>query len=357
MVKMRYAYDSSRIPVCVDQVPRGKACNCTCIECGKPVVARQGLILEHCFAHYAVTTCPGPSENKILRVTTVPESQMHAVAKKIISHNSIITVPTVNCDLSPLMNHPIPLFPPEKQNYKDAIAEFNAGDYRPDIRINTEHGKTDVEICVEHPVDDTKLKKVRRTGIRMMEITLTDIRENNKGKESGILYKDLRELVLHDALRRQWINHPFSNQIRNQVLNKALISGKPLYLNDKKYCPCNYDEKGNRNPRRQKCSTCKFHRVDINSGKEYCTTYNPWINDLPAYSLYKILSEKICPYCGAPIKLQFCKDIEKGSFFCCDDPWHKCRFTLDFAKTKAKLTAKHFPMPDYLNQDRSRLFR
>ena len=348
MVKMSYAYDQNREIVHVDQVPGGKACNCRCIECNEPVEAHQGHIRAHYFAHCAVSTCPGPSAEKLLKVTTVPESQIHAAAKKIITHNSSITVPTVSCNLSPLMNHPIPLAPPEKQDYKDAKTEYNAGDYRPDVRIDTAYGKTDVEICVEHSVDDAKIQKVRKAGVRMMEITLTDLADKNKGKDSGIPYKDLRELVLHDFSRRHWINHPYSDRIQNQILSETLLSGNTLYSSTHRYCPCNYDKDGRRNTRNQNCSTCKFHHVDQVSGKEYCSTYSSWINILPAYSLSIILSEKVCPYCGAPIQVRSCKKTGKGSFICCSDSWGKCRFRLDYDKTKAKLAAAHLSMPDYL---------
>ena len=350
MVKMLYAYDRNRKIVHVDQVARGKGCNCTCIECGKDVVSRQGSIREHCFAHYAVSTCPGPSADKLLQVTRVPESKIHAAAKKILSQNDGLTVPAVIADVAPVKNSPILLIPSEKIRYENAKEEYNAGNYRSDVRISTEYGKTDVEICVEHPVDDAKLEKVRKANARMMEITLTDVVKNTDSTDSGILYKDLRELVLNDSSRRKWINHPYSNRIRNKVLQETQLSDGILRIDSNKYCPCNYDQDGNLNPRHQSCSTCKFHRIDLVSGKEFCSTFSPWINLLPAHSISAILSEKTCPYCGAPIRRRFCKNADKGSFICCADPWGKCRFRLDYDKTKAKLADAHLSMPDYLTK-------
>ena len=60
--------------------------------------------------------------------------------------------------------------------------------------------------------------------------------------------------------------------------------------------------------------------------------------------------DAVCPYCGAPIQRRFCKNADKGSFICCADSWGKCRFRLDYDKTKAKLADAHLSMPDYLTK-------
>ena len=114
MVRMRYAYNPNGEIVHVDQVCRGRRDGCTCIECHEPVEAHQGQIRAHYYSHCKNTACPGPSKDKIRKLTTVSESQIHAYAKKIISRNSIIAAPVVSCDLSPLLEHPLPLYPPKK---------------------------------------------------------------------------------------------------------------------------------------------------------------------------------------------------------------------------------------------------
>jgi hypothetical protein len=37
--------------VCIDDARRGRQCDCVCIGCGAPVIARHGDMNEHCFAH------------------------------------------------------------------------------------------------------------------------------------------------------------------------------------------------------------------------------------------------------------------------------------------------------------------
>ena len=347
MVKIAYAYDPNRVIVHVDQVPGGIACNCRCIECGELLVARHGSERAHCYSHIGITTCEGPSEEKLKRLIPSPESKIHATAKKIVSHNSVITTPAVNCDLSPLVDYPLPLYLSEKEKYKDAKEEYQTGGYRPDVQIITNRGVTDVEICVQHPVDNDKLAKVCKAGMRMMEITLTDLIENNKGKDPDTLYEDLCDIVLHDSSRRHWINHPYSNQIRKAILKETELTPQYLDYNEYRYCPRNYDKKGNRYPTFTSCNNCKFHRVDQTSGKEYCSTYSPWISRLSIHSIAFILNNKVCPYCGAPITYRYQGSSGKP-FICCKDPLKKCRFTLDLSSTKARLANAQLSMPDYL---------
>lgn len=58
----------------IDEVARGLACNCTCLECGSPVIARQGDVREWSFAHKADSDCSG-----------AVETQAHRYAKAVIN--------------------------------------------------------------------------------------------------------------------------------------------------------------------------------------------------------------------------------------------------------------------------------
>src|SRR5689334_2245057 len=46
-----YARNQSGELVHISEVPRGKACKCMCVSCDAPLVARQGDIRAHHFAH------------------------------------------------------------------------------------------------------------------------------------------------------------------------------------------------------------------------------------------------------------------------------------------------------------------
>lgn len=50
---MTYALDSDGELASIENVARGQACNCTCLACGTPLVAKKGEIMIHHFAHEA----------------------------------------------------------------------------------------------------------------------------------------------------------------------------------------------------------------------------------------------------------------------------------------------------------------
>ena len=41
----------------ISEIENGKACHCTCLACDEALVARQGRIREHSFAHQSGTQC------------------------------------------------------------------------------------------------------------------------------------------------------------------------------------------------------------------------------------------------------------------------------------------------------------
>lgn len=57
----------------ISEVKHGLACDCVCVQCGQPLVARKGRIRQHHFAHTAETNC-NPS----------PENLTHCYAKNLI---------------------------------------------------------------------------------------------------------------------------------------------------------------------------------------------------------------------------------------------------------------------------------
>jgi len=55
----------------VDQVPRGKACNCVCPSCKAPLLARKGQKVSHHLAHARAHACN-------------PETVLHVLGKRLL---------------------------------------------------------------------------------------------------------------------------------------------------------------------------------------------------------------------------------------------------------------------------------
>lgn len=69
-LRLPYALDATGHVVHVDQVLRGKDCACCCPFCNQPVLARQGEIRQHHFAHVGLR-CD-------------PDGQLHEIAKLLV---------------------------------------------------------------------------------------------------------------------------------------------------------------------------------------------------------------------------------------------------------------------------------
>ena len=67
----------------VSEVERGLACNCRCAICDEPVIARQGELREHHFAHSSNTD---PCASSF-------ESDLHRFAKRVIIEAGGLVVP------------------------------------------------------------------------------------------------------------------------------------------------------------------------------------------------------------------------------------------------------------------------
>jgi competence protein CoiA len=81
-----FGLDQSNRLVSVSEVSRGLACRCRCVVCAEPLIARQGTVREHHFAHASEREpCDAPHE-----------SLLHLYAKRVISEAGGLTVPLTN---------------------------------------------------------------------------------------------------------------------------------------------------------------------------------------------------------------------------------------------------------------------
>jgi competence protein CoiA len=78
-----FGLDQSNRLVCVSDVTRGLACQCRCVVCGEPLIARQGTVREHHFAH---TSGREPCD-------VSHESLLHRYAKQLIQEAGGLLVP------------------------------------------------------------------------------------------------------------------------------------------------------------------------------------------------------------------------------------------------------------------------
>lgn len=185
--------------VSATDVTRGAGCGCVCLECGGPLLARQGEIREHHFAH--INDCKNGNG----------ESFIHKYAKELVAAATEITVPDeflvadvffVNSD-GVCVSEKTRMKAVKTLNiYEQVVEPWDQNSYRPDLSAKTDLFDLHIEIKNTHGVDWYKQKKVRKP---MLEI---DVREwiNCKTKS------ELDEYILQKA-RRKWIVKPDENTL------------------------------------------------------------------------------------------------------------------------------------------------
>lgn len=176
-VNLVYALDRDRKLVHVNDVMRGKACSCTCPECGEPLIARQGGRMAWHFAHVSGAKC-----------VTAPETALHMMAKRFVLDAGAVICPPVIvhdgrhndldfgfCGRSPDFK----LCAEEFVRVSKAGAEDMFGDVVPDVWVRSMDGRGFfVEIKVTHGVDDAKRQKLQALGVPTLEVDFSMVGRN-----------------------------------------------------------------------------------------------------------------------------------------------------------------------------------
>jgi len=138
-------HELSRKIVSVHDSPRGLSCNCVCPLCHEPLVAKKGGKNVQHFAHHADTLCIGAEQ-----------TALHLLAKQIIADNTFICLPDGS------------IF-----HYDEVVTETKMHNFIPDLVLKNGNRQLIVEICVTHPVGESKEKTIRQKGLQALEINLS----------------------------------------------------------------------------------------------------------------------------------------------------------------------------------------
>ncbi len=185
-MSMFIALDSNGQLITIENAIRGLACNCFCISCGEPVIARKGLIREHHFAH--------ASQKESCNIQ--PETLLHLYAKEVIRNKLGLQLP------------PIPGTCPESEDqtswwdFERVDEEIPQPGFQPDLVAHLRDGsQLFIEIAVTSFIDEEKLERIKAVGIHTVEI---DLRELLFSKQP-IPSEEVETLILKQAHNKAWI--------------------------------------------------------------------------------------------------------------------------------------------------------
>ena len=195
--------------VSIREVANGKACDCSCPECGEVVIARQGEIRQWHFAHVSGADCSGSAEGAL-----------HRAAKQLIVEEGRVLLPslavrqTVRLDDGRTGQGAVAL-PEEAAVLTEPRLEVQLGVIRADVAAQHRDEPLLIEIAVTHFVDNVKRDNLSTLGIACVEIRLSP------DPELLWTWDLLRQQVLLDSHNREWIFHPERTRLLEEARQLA----------------------------------------------------------------------------------------------------------------------------------------
>lgn len=251
------AKNSNDENVYIDDVPNGKKCNCLCAECGGKLIARQGNIRVHHFAH------ENGAENE-----KCSQTALHLLAKKIIFDEGLI--PNIN----------------EKQQFEfvrpyKIEVEKNLGDIIPDIfALYDDEKEVAIEILVTHKIDEEKYQKIKKRKLTTFEIDLSKISYENKNDVKNAIY-NLKNIKLIYSEKFFWNLENQQEQLFEKCIKQKrqiiMKNGLKKNVNNGRVSKCPmkcgiFETKFVKlfEVSFSKCSICPFSYIQKNSPEFYC---------------------------------------------------------------------------------------
>lgn len=153
----------------IEEVERGLACKCRCVICQEPLMARQGDIREHHFAHISsMEACQSDHE-----------SLLHRFAKRCIVEANGLVVP-----MNPVVGAALGIQNPQSlellMSCQRIDEELTMGNIRPDLLVVTHGGvAVAVEIAYSSFCDLLKQQEFKALNLPAVEIDLSTFTPEN----------------------------------------------------------------------------------------------------------------------------------------------------------------------------------
>ncbi|WP_166656383.1 competence protein CoiA family protein [Paraburkholderia sp. BL10I2N1] len=137
----------------VSEVARGKACECCCVACGSRVIAKKGNQTAWHFAHLSKADCRHAAE-----------TALHKAVKQVILEGDLIRLPDLiveaRASVGTHVGHAKRCLEGRAVQYVAPQLEVRLSEIVADAVVTTHDRQLIIEVAVEHPVADAKLRKL-----------------------------------------------------------------------------------------------------------------------------------------------------------------------------------------------------
>lgn len=180
----------------IADVPSGLACGCTCARCGQRLIAKKGAIRQHHFAHFEDTACHGAAE-----------SALHLLAKELLARCHTFGLPQYTYNrrrktrAGVIVQHHGTITNGGLLPVHGVRVESRAGDFIPDIIIESDSTSILIEVAVTNRVTRPKLRKIRRRNLPALEIRL-------EASDSFLPREALQRKLQQASACKAWLFHP-----------------------------------------------------------------------------------------------------------------------------------------------------
>lgn len=207
-MSMYVAMNSQQQLVTIQDVERGLACGCICVECGEVLVARKGVQNEHHFAHY--------SNKESCAVHR--ESLLHLFGKQVIHEAMGLQMPHLP-DQPPKFGNPSSWW-----DFERVEEEIWLDGFRPDLFAHLRGGqRVLIEIAVTSFIDETKLALIKERNLWALEVDLSDLHDG----EIAVPSEELRQLIVHRTEHKYWV---YPESLRSvTLLEQQVVPVEPAF--------------------------------------------------------------------------------------------------------------------------------
>lgn len=184
-----FGLDQSGRLVFVGEVSRGLACQCKCVVCAEPLIARQGVVREHHFAHASGREPCDASH----------ESLLHRYAKQVIQDAGGLMVP-LDAQVGDLLGMSPAASSAARLPLRQVEVEKAVGEVRPDLLGHTDLGvAVAIEVAYSSFCDMLKVEEFVRLGLPVLEIDLRTFTPEAFSPEA------VKQAVLDAVAGKKWL--------------------------------------------------------------------------------------------------------------------------------------------------------
>ena len=202
--QLTWAIGSNGEPAHISEMERGLKCACTCPMCGSDLVAKQGKVQEHHFAHAKDAEC-----------AHAVETALHLAAKDILAKRREIVLPAVEITFPHSTRRTI-IAPEQRYAIESVDVEQKLGAIIPDVIARIRGRELLVEITVTHGVDGGKLKKIKELGLSCIEIDLSDV-------DRDLSRENLEKMVADETTHKRWVHNVRADEKLRKMLSQATL--------------------------------------------------------------------------------------------------------------------------------------